>query len=214
MKYSPLPFSGPMIRALDHKTVTRRTRGLQEINKNPDAWSLIGSEKGIYHSRHTDGSEKTIKCPFGVPGDRFWVKESCYICGSDSDGAPLSEPPVVYAADGATISDDYPYSRPSIFMPRWASRFTLEATGIRVERLQDITAEDAIREGARFVNCGKNRWGNLNPGWSMHDPHPKDYRKCLDSARLAFANYWNLLNEKKYPWSLNPWVWPIEFKKI
>jgi hypothetical protein len=105
-------------------------------------------------------------------------------------------------------------------MPRWASRITLEITDVRVERLQDISEEDAIAEGAqRFPDLpGKNPWGQ-DDRWSMEQPNSVD--DCLGSARSAFGNYFCKLagNAPKgihdpRPWDANPWVWVIKFKRI
>ena len=90
--------------------------------------------------------------------------------------------------------------KPSIHMPRWASRITLEITDIRIERLQEITEEEAEAEGRE-------------PRWSMEEP--KSVRECLGSARYAFANLWESLYEKKgLGWYANPWVWVIGFRRV
>jgi hypothetical protein len=110
-------------------------------------------------------------------------------------------------------------SRPSIHMPRWACRLVLPIVSIRAERLKDITDEDAIAEGARFVDFGRNRYGQQLPGWSLRDPFPKTSDQCLPSPRSAFANYvnecyagpnWNLKPDGDL-FEKNPWVWRIEF---
>lgn len=101
--------------------------------------------------------------------------------------------------------------RPSIHMPRWASRLTLEVTGIRIERLQDITEADAQAEGAVFTDFGKDRWGNQHPGWTM-EPPAADQVHCLGTARYAFANLINKINGPK-TWDANPWVWVVEFRR-
>jgi hypothetical protein len=86
------------------------------------------------------------------------------------------------------------YKRPSIFMPRWASRITLEITNIRVERLQEITEENARAEGC--------------PGIATRKTYPRQYRD-------SFEVLWDRLNAKRgYSWGSNPWVWVIEFKKV
>ena len=107
--------------------------------------------------------------------------------------------------------------KPSIHMPRWASRITLEITEIRVERLQEITEEGARAEGARkFTNLPPDPslypYGN-EPRWSMEEP--KSVRECLGSARYAFANLWERLYAKKgLGWYANPWVWVITFRRV
>ncbi len=94
---------------------------------------------------------------------------------------------------------------PSIHMPRWASRLTLEITSVMVERLQEITEEDAKKEGV--VRSGKNddcscHLSNLN-----YECDYKEYRR-------SFCILWDSINGKKYPWASNPWVWVIEFKRV
>jgi len=92
-------------------------------------------------------------------------------------------------------------NRPSIFMPRWASRLTLEVTGVRVERLQEITGVDARAEGLDHVNdWASNSFGVKGvPGsWNA-------------SPRLAFASLWDLINGKRASWESNPWVWVVGF---
>jgi hypothetical protein len=81
-------------------------------------------------------------------------------------------------------------------MPRWASRITLEITNIRVERLQDITPEDAVAEGAEYMPAGDVR----------------DER--LTVSQIVFSRYWDSINGKTYPWSSNPYVWILEFRKV
>ena len=107
--------------------------------------------------------------------------------------------------------------KPSIHMPRWASRITLEITEIRIERLQEITEEDVRAEGARkFTNLPPDPslypYGN-EPRWSMEDP--RSTRECLGSGRYAFANLWERLYAKKgLGWYANPWVWVIGFRRV
>ena len=107
--------------------------------------------------------------------------------------------------------------KPAIHMPRWASRITLEITDIRIERLQEITEEDAKAEGAReFQDLPPDPspypYGN-EPRWSMEDP--RSTRECLGSARYAFANLWERLYAKKgLGWYANPWVWVLTFRRV
>lgn len=105
--------------------------------------------------------------------------------------------------------------RPSLFMPRWASRINLKITNVKVEKLQDITEEDAKAEGLFFTDHGKDQWGNQRPGWNIKSESIKGWEKCLGTAKFGFASLWNSINEKRgYGWDLNPWVWVIEFKKF
>jgi hypothetical protein len=151
-KERPILFSGPMVRAIlaGRKTQTRRAvKG---------AWEFNGDESGC-------GWEPP-RCPYGAPGDRLWVRETAYIAapnfGEPGDGNCRDyegRPRVVgWAAsmDGESVrcATDYGVkATPSIHMPRWASRITLEITDIRVERLTKISSEDAAAEG--FAGYGE-----------------------------------------------------------
>lgn len=142
-------------------------------------------------------------CPYGKPGDRLWVRETWqpeYVAGHEQDG------PIRYRAthDERVMGHKW---RPSIFMPRWASRITLEVISVREEPLQDITEGDARAEGVTMTT-----WHTLpdGDGESLAGvPHqtPACYRN-------GFANLWDSINGKKYPWVSNPFVWVIEFRRI
>ena len=91
---------------------------------------------------------------------------------------------------------------PSIFMPRWASRINLEVVSVRVERVQDITARDAISEGCFPAHTWIENGVEVN-------------RVDIDTARIHFECLWDSINEKRgYGWGANPWVWVVEFKRI
>jgi hypothetical protein len=93
----------------------------------------------------------------------------------------------------------FPKWRPSIFMPRWASRITLEITSVRVERLGEITEEDAEKEGIELK--GYKKW------------RPPD-TEIPYTRRDHFEALWDSINGKKHPWASSPWVWVIEFKRV
>lgn len=209
MESRPIIFSGPMVRAIleGRKTQTRRPLKPQPICGDDPNWIRP-------------------PCPYGEPGDRLWVRESTGFASDVSSGRIIGR----YLADGSPVMRDgepadWWYSRrlcPSIHMPRWASRITLEITDIRVERLQKISREDAIAEGAReFPDLppGRHPYGQ-DPRWSMEDPIYVS--ECLDTPRAAFANYWCKVNGKKLPggvldsrpWDENPWVWVVEFRRV
>ena len=97
-------------------------------------------------------------------------------------------------------------------MLKWNSRITLEITDIRVERVQEISPEDAIREGAReFLDLPPSSPYGQDDRWSMGSPTRTG--QCLGSPIMAFANAWNSIYEKKgFGWHVNPWAWVIEFK--
>ncbi len=139
-------------------------------------------------------------CPYGQVGDRLWVRET--FCEHTTGG-------VIYRADEEPCEGVYSYHKwkPSIFMPRWASRITLEITEVRVERLQEISDEDAIAEGIeRHTDSGNNIfWFEV----------ASDYHGSTQSVTAieAFGKLWDSLNAKRgYPWSGNWWVWVISFK--
>ena len=151
MKERPILMSTEPVKAIldGRKTQTRRTAGLEEINKNPDLWVKreAGQVVDSWLFWHRDNQAECIylKCPYGQVGDRLYVRETFQ--------TTREQDCVLYKADYST-SDlhaeqcDFGNWRPSIHMPRWASRILLEITELRVERLQDITEEDAKAEGA------------------------------------------------------------------
>ena len=188
MRSKPILFSAPMVQAIlaGRKMMTRRVVKPQPIRKPvecgwvPSGWS-IESEPNEYGVKGCDCIE--VKCPYEI-GDRLWVRETWRGCDEDF-------PNLSYRADctGSVIPKGW---KPSIFMPRWASRITLEVTDVRVERLQEITEADAIAEGFRAT---QNERGEGS------------------SATCWFRHLWEKLNGEKHPWSANPWVWIISFTK-
>ncbi|MBZ5795935.1 hypothetical protein K8353_38040 [Burkholderia contaminans] len=185
---------------------------------------------------------------YGKIGDRLWVREAFMPAPLDvaPDRPQATRWNVAYAAGGQSeVSAPagynpmlYNYERwtPSIHMPRWASRITLEVTGVRVERLQSISENDAIAEGAIYTDFGiEPPHGSLSldggrtfhpvvrgtqrNGWHMGDA--TSHTRCMRSAKYAFANLINRLHggenwNTKGPglWEANPWVWVIEFRRI
>lgn len=215
MKERPILFSGPMVKAIleGRKTQTRRVYGLIMDME------LDGDESGA-------GWEPCPRSwPYGVPGDRLWVRESFqigYPTGSvgdewigdelaEVDGPLPKEKPedfgfwwnAYYKADDPEMCS---WWRPSIHMPRWASRITLEIVRVHVEQLQEITPENAEAEGMRqfWVNLDGDETGCFEVG------------KFQDSSIVdAYMELWDSLNAKRgYPWVFNPWVWVIEFKRV
>jgi len=119
----------------------------------------------------------SLHCPFGQVGDRLWVRETF---------APCDFGDYMYRADYGQLSDVAIKWKPSIHMPRMASRITLEITGVRVERLQDISEEDAITEGIPYQG---NQFDTIG----------------------AFSDLWNSVYSN---WDANPWVWVVEFSNL
>ena len=172
MKERPILFSGPMVRALldGSKTQTRRVikpRHLAFFNQNAAAML-------------NDWNERPL--PYGKPGDRLWVRETWHDASSSLHSCAL------YRADGIDLHWDK--WTPSIHMPRWASRITLEITSVRVERLQDISEADAQAEGITSAEC----------------------LEC-DGFVNAFSKLWEQINGPG-SWDANPWVWAIEFRRL
>jgi len=154
-----------------------------------------------------------------TPNDQLWVRES-FNWSSVADLSPnephkkcaersiYSSQNVVWKADNQELNPKHPewgntIWKPSIHMPRWASRITLEIVSVRVERLQDITFSDMLAEG---VDDGFFGWD----GMSKSDAT----KLCEHIMKQRFAKLWNSINGKKYPWELNPFCWVIEFRKI
>lgn len=211
MKERPIIFSGPMIQAIldGRKTQTRRP-----VKPQPQCFhSLLGeTSKGFVfhgndHPNPTDSPNLLeVVCPYGRPGDLLWVRETHHI----SYDAPVAWPDlphkssdlgVAYYRQGFDRSQTGIRWRPSIHMPRWASRINLLINSVRVERVQDIGEEDAIDEGIdQHMDDGVMYYGDYGRGYA--DP------------KMAFRALWDTIYSKKpeYNWQSNPWVWVIKFE--
>ncbi len=207
MKERPLIMSAPMVRATldDLKTQTRR------IVRFP--LRVDGASVGDLHS----GDEARVVqfCPYGQPGDRLWVRETWGHDGPDletvrrrlEDAIPFDNTygPFYRATEAAPDTIRW---RPSIHMPKWAARIWLEVTGVRVERLQDISEDDAIAEGVRRHQS----WGGAI-SYRVDGLDLKGYQTF--KASDAFCALWDSLNAKRgYGWKVNPWVWVIKFRRL
>lgn len=241
-------FSGPLVREIlaDRKTQTRRIlRQMLCLNTGGPgraALRAFDQSTGIAtfgDSIPDDPCPIDVKCPYGVPGDRLWVRETfaeliAVSPASDqpieiTEGERLIEPPTSWSDskgrthwnyDGSVIAyransniefcdgdgfigdsadrDDMPRWRPSIHMPRWASRITLEVTAVRVERLQDISEADAVAEGF-------HSWRRAADGHF--------YARCRTAVQ-QFAETWDRINGKRASWELNPYVWVVSFRRM
>ena len=235
MKETGIIFSTPMVQALQRgKAVTRRTRGLEEINKEPDKWVLSKEQPiiridGIIHYvfKHTDRPLVVfIKCPYGGKGDLLRVKET-WMAGKSYDSLKPSEIPLAsslwYYADGKhhvdKVIEGAGKIRPSIFMPRELSRYFLPLIADPIpERVQSITEAEAIAEGIAKVGCitadeVKQRGWNAGDLYGLQDWLKYDIFSY--TAKDAFARLWDELNQARgYSWKFNPWCWPLRFKPL
>ena len=201
VKERPILFKGEMVRAIleGRKTQTRRI-----MKPQPSLISKLLRIQGA--------------CPCGEPGDQLWVRETFGI-SHRGDPTPAGKPYDPTILFRATDSEPEGYEaevqaekfrwRPSIHMPRWASRIQLEITDVRVERVQDISEEDSIAEGIEKMS-ETGRW------YRGYEIHPiKGTPKVYGTARDAFRTLWNSINEKRgYSWEANPWVWVVEFRRM
>ena len=152
------------------------------------------------------------RCPYGALGDRLWVRET--FAKIDGQTQPWIE--TDYRATytpGDRLGDSLGIKKrwtPAIHMPRSACRIELDVTGVRVERLQDISDADAIAEGVRRFPDLTYR-GEPDNRWSMEAPISTG--QCLSTPSMAFANFFNKINGPG-SWDANPWVWVIEFKQV
>lgn len=198
----PILFSAPMVRALlaGTKTQTRRMVKPQPPTEAKDA-GVIGSgdpkSNGIWvWLDDTDiewcspiGDE--FRCPYGVPGDRLWVKETHALAPDHGLYG------VRYFATDAV--HDLRKRRPSIHMPRWASRLTLTISDVRIQRLKDISEEDAMAEGLKWVVPGMWSVDSVSVPVVSHDP------------RVAYFQLWDHINGEGAA-AANPWVWAVSFE--
>ena len=197
--------SAPMVRAVldGSKTQTRRI-----VKPQPVPWCAMDDEQTLPFIEHgkvkclAEFGALEVLCPYGVVGDRLWVRETwAAYTGLSIDGecdeitctpsemqerCGTSRADVVYFADSKSAPDRW---RPSIHMPRWASRITLEITDVRVERLNDISKEDARAEGVvpLVMDCG--------------------------SFLPRFEGVWGHVYGPD-SWASNPWVWALTFKRV
>lgn len=186
-----------------------------------------------YWTSDVEGWER--ECPFGSPGDRMWGRETFYCDHCEFPDGPKGQllSAMYYRADGDPAWEEGGPTvwRPSIHMPRWASRLTLENTDVRVQRVQDISEEDAIAEGIRWQEPTEEdrEWALgrfatdediegvfLAPGTDNGFSPPGHREKWHVTARGAFGLMWDSNSGKKKgcSWADNPWVWAITFRRL
>lgn len=212
MKERPILFSGPMVRAIldGKKTQTRRVMKVQPGEfQHVDCednlgwhfwWDVVTYDLNLVMGADQAYSDE-IKCPYGKPGDRLWVRECAWYGPQDKR--------VEYSAD---LDDEAKQNakawgakhHPSIHMPRWASRITLEVTAVEVEQVQDIDWVDAKAEGVDIEA--------MRPVDEAGVPHGMG--QC-DLAIPAFRKLWDSINAKRgFSWESNPHVWVVEFERV
>lgn len=197
VKERPILFSTPMVQAIieGRKTVTRRI-----IKKQPEVDQQTGGHYLDLFNRVVswEAYKESMPpfCPYGGIGHILWVRET--FCSTYTVGADDKEIILYKANDGdERILDAMGWKwKPSLFMPKYQCRLFLEITSIRVERLQEITREDAAKEGVCFTDDKK-------PSWVQKHRFPEENFQIL----------WEMINGK-HSWAANPWVWVIEFKPI
>ncbi|MDR0175409.1 hypothetical protein [Enterobacter sichuanensis] len=184
MKERGMIFNGEMVRAILDGRKTQTHRVIKDCTVGRDQISKFIQIGKKFIGCYPEDVPELIRecCPYGVPGDRIWVRET--FCSVPDHEEPAGCSALLYAADG-----NGPYGKwtPSIHMPRWASRILLEITDVRVERLNDISEEDARSEGIS--------------GSSARD------------IKEAYAALWRSIYGSD-SWQANPWVWVIVFKRI
>jgi len=242
MTERPILFSAPLVRAIlaGTKTVTRR------LVRNPDGWRLAmmgesGTASCYQSAPPHDYAERDIDCPFGAPGDRLWVRENWALHTEPMEGQGVGYT-LEYLAERSTrriVFDTRIYpsgpppgapepwpanavdrgGRPSIHMPRWASRLTLEVTDVRVERLQDIDPGEVHEEGfrastrAKPLEAGPLVWNSAYGCW--HNDDYDAFCEREDAAIVqAFAALWDSLTPEGSRWADNPWVWAVSFRRV
>jgi hypothetical protein len=252
----PILFSGPMIRAIleGRKTVTRRAVKAHHLPRLSGSdypgneWTATAQHHPRYGFNVSGATEAECaaelalygNCPYGRRGQRLWVRETWYCNHSEVQKGPYLQPAdmvdldqaredgdLVYAADGLNpYEQDQPTWKPSIHTPRWASRILLEVTAVRIERLQDISEDQAKAEGCFFTDYGQQcfhgdtGWKDVGDcpaqaghqqrnGWAWDKT--TSHEQCLFTPRFAFANLWSSVGGD---WDANPWVWVVEFKRV
>lgn len=229
IKERPILFSAPMIRAIlrDENPKTQTRRVAMDLPSHPAIarwvcdsngwWEPVPHSEQVREQYITTWPAGFYRCKYGKPGDRLWVKEKHVLLDRDgwSDPARPRDAMISGRRNGVGYADfehdpdsercrkELGYKwRPSIHMPRWASRVTLEITDVRVQRLQDISDADILAEGfdGAHLNCENNA-----------DTVDAVARMAM---RVWYSKLWDSINGKRSPWSANPFVWALTFKRM
>jgi hypothetical protein len=225
----PILFSGEMVRALldGRKTQTRRVMKLPTGAAVPSEWdfcALNGYSNAVFSAPVSAPNQRMyteVTNRYGDKGDRLWTKETHYRWGHWTKNGKTDkgvqrwkfialDKRVVFAATDSSKEspthrgDDGWWKRPAIFMPRWASRFNLEITEVRVQRVQEITEEDAIADGVVAME------GNFKGCFTI----PGTTALSGRTAREWYSRLWDKINLKRgFGWDKNPWVLAISFRR-
>jgi hypothetical protein len=188
MRERPILFKNGMVQAIlaGRKTQTRRIVGERERGGYLHS-EIVRATTASFYAK--DCVEVAWRCPYGEPGDRLWVRERFAVL---DEKATVKK--VAYAADWPA---DHPVQKwkAGLFMPRWISRLTLELTAVRVERIQEISEEDAIAEGVEPM------------------PHARFAKAVAGGYGRAYRALWERINGPG-SWEANPWVWVLECKRV
>ena len=215
MRERPILMSAPMVRAILAGTKTQTRRAIK-THRSDGSFVCVDHGAGWWPYRSedgesdvmSDGCEYPYNCPYGVPGDQLWCRET-WAPNSHGDRA-------YYRADCQQRGKDWilPIGEgseicigrwtPAIHMPRWASRITLEIKDVRVERLQDISESDAIAEGIH--RCLDGLWSG--GAWK----HLREPNRYADPCN-AYCDLWESINGDG-SWDANPWVWVVCFRRL
>lgn len=215
----PILMSTKMVQAIldGHKTMTRRviTQPKEIVIEGPNMPRIISPIQGLPDHLFNDW-QPWLKCPFGKPGHALWVRETAYISpkrwGEQIDSTYLDDDGdyriVSYVADEPSgrneAAEEFGIKKtPSIHMPRWASRIDLAVLDVKVERVQDITPADAVKEGCY--------------AYTKYAPRKHEREKPVVLESYTPVERFRKLWDETYPkfdWDLNPWVFAIEFKRI
>jgi hypothetical protein len=203
MKERPILFSTEMVNAIleGRKTMTRRfVKPQLDENLHLNRDYIAEYDEGVL-----------VKCPYGQPGDRLWVRESfCLSQPKDPETYYFRYKCGIHPYSENPASEKYDFSspdkwKPSIHMPREASRILLEVVSVRVERLKDITEEDALNEGVESYFSEMFQDTRFKC-YSIKD----NYWRC---AKSSFKSLWVKINGNG-SWKINPWVWVVEFRRL
>ncbi len=200
-KERPILFNGPMVYALRERRKTQTRRVVKGVGD--DNW-LKGASNHVVHA--------TDHCPLGKIGDQLWVREKTWV-DKDTKQFKWYVNQDVFKVD--RIRDNVKI-QPSIFMKRKFSRIQLKITDVRVERLQDISQEDALAEGIKAISKDGTtiKYGIPDrDGLPGNDDHGWPWQEWETSPIAAYKKLWESINGQN-SWHLNPWVWVIEFERV